>query len=227
MPSLLQEFLSPSRASLKICGVTSSSDANELAARGVHALGINFWPQSKRFCAPETASGFLPALKNRLLRVGVFVNADPALPRRLLAEDQIDLAQFHGDESLSYCESFREDGLPFLKAVGVPKGGVARTAMMEALDYSRQALLFDAAAPGIYGGTGETIDWEDVAWFVSNNSSTSVLLAGGINPGNASDALATVRPAAIDIASGAESASGLKDFAKVDALLAAVQAHNG
>lgn len=193
----------------------------------MHALGINFWPPSKRYCPPETASDFLPALKNRILRVGVFVNADPDLPRQLLEDDQIDLAQFHGDESLAYCEYFQKSGFPFLKAVGVPQGGVARTAMTEALNYSKEALLFDAAAPGLYGGTGETIDWNDVAWFVSNNPSTSVLLAGGIKPENAADALATVRPAVIDIASGAESAPGIKDFAKVGALLEAVRDHNG
>ena len=77
MPTLLRQFLDPAVPSLKVCGVTLRTDAEQLVARRVPALGVNFWPQSKRYCAPAEAAGFLSPLKDRILRVGVFVNADP------------------------------------------------------------------------------------------------------------------------------------------------------
>jgi phosphoribosylanthranilate isomerase len=86
-----------------------------------------------------------------------------------------------------------------------------------------QALLLDAPAPGVYGGTGETFDWSVAAAFIKRHPALPVILAGGIVPGNAADALAAVHPAALDVASGSESAPGIKDFEKVSALLAAVR----
>ena len=84
--SPLERFLDPSSPSLKICGITSGEDADGLVNRGVEALGVNFWESSKRFCPVARAREFLPGLAGRIVRVGVFVNADPALPRSLLEE---------------------------------------------------------------------------------------------------------------------------------------------
>ena len=219
MPALLNSFLSPATPTLKICGITPASDAERLAELGVDALGINFWDQSKRYCPPQTASEFLPALANRILRVGVFVNADPSLPRQLLADGLVDVVQFHGDEDLPYCQAFAEAQLPFIKAVGVAE----ESDLPSALRYPACALLLDAHAPGLYGGTGQTIDWTAVARFLAGGATPPVILAGGITPENASAALRSTGACALDVASGAESSPGTKDFAKVRALLAAVR----
>jgi len=215
---LLDSFLSSAAPSLKICGVTTVDDANRLTELGVHALGVNFWPESRRYCPPNTARQFLPPLKDRILRVGVFVNADPALPRNLLADDLIDVAQLHGDEDPAYCEAFAGEDLPFFKAIGVTED----SNLASALQCPANGILLDAHAPGVYGGTGRTIDWETVTQFIDHHSSPPVILAGGITPQNAAEALRTTRACALDVASGAESSPGIKDFEKVSALLETV-----
>ena len=218
MHPLLDSFLSSAAPSLKICGVTTVDDANRLTELGVHALGVNFWPESRRYCPPNTARQFLPTLKDRILRVGVFVNADPALPRSLLADDLIDVAQLHGDEDPAYCEAFAEEDLPVFKAIGVTED----SNLASALQCPANGILLDAHAPGVYGGTGRTIDWETVTQFIDHHPSPPVILAGGITPQNAAEALRTTRACALDVASGAESSPGIKDFEKVSALLETV-----
>jgi phosphoribosylanthranilate isomerase len=213
---VLARFLDPSFPSLKICGVTTDYDASRLALLGVDALGVNFWPQSKRYLAPR-AAGFLQDQAGKILRVGVFVNAGVDLPQRLFEEGLIDLVQLHGDETPDDACILAEAGVPFIKAFGVES--VADLA--KARDFHAHGILLDAHAPGVYGGTGETIDWKLARKFAQENPDLPVILAGGITPANVTEALLTAKPAAIDVASGAESAPGVKDFDKVAALLSA------
>ncbi len=212
-------FLSPAKPSLKICGVTLAADAERLVAMGVEALGANFWPKSKRYLAPEQAD-FLKTLEGKILRVGVFVNAGPDLPIRLFQEGFIDLVQLHGDETPDDARPLVEAGIPFVKALGVR--GAADLAV--ARDFGASGILLDAHAPGVYGGTGETIDWDLAASFVLAHPDLPLILAGGITAANAAEAIAAVNPVALDVASGAESSPGVKDFGKVEALLAACRA---
>ena len=116
--SLLERFLDPAVVSLKICGVTTRDDADRLAMIGVDALGVNFWPMSKRYLPPEDAV-WLRDLDGRILRVGVFVNEPPELPLRLVSEGLLDVVQLHGDETPEDAAAFREAGIPFIKAIGV------------------------------------------------------------------------------------------------------------
>lgn len=211
-----ESFLSPFPTSLKICGVTLPSDAERLVDLGVDALGANFWPQSKRYLDPAEA-GFLRELSGKILRVGVFVNAGSDLPRRLVEEGIIDVVQLHGDETPEDARVFRDAGIPFLKAIGVR--GLSDLA--SAHDFGAEAILLDAHAPGVYGGTGQTIDWDLARRFIEENATLPLILAGGITPENVVEAVAAVRPAALDVASGAELSPGVKDFAKVEALLGA------
>ena len=215
---LLARFLDPATVALKICGVTTRDDARELVALGVDALGVNFWPQSKRFLAPEHA-GWLRELAGRILRVGVFVNEPAALPLRLIREGLLDVVQLHGDETPEDMLPYQDAGVPVFKALGV------RTLadLERAAAYGAQAILLDAHAPGVYGGTGEMFDWSNAIAFKSRHPRLPLILAGGIVPANAALAAATVRPAALDVASGAELSPGRKDFRKVSALLAAVK----
>jgi phosphoribosylanthranilate isomerase len=214
---LLERFLDPANVSLKICGVTTREDAERLVGLGVDALGVNFWPKSKRYLAAENA-GWLRGMAGRILRVGVFVNEDPELPLRLLREGLLDAIQLHGDETPQDAVPYQNAGVPFFKAIGVK----TIEDLDRAADFGARAVLLDAHAPGVYGGTGETFDWNSAIDFKSRHPELPVILAGGIVPENAARASEAVRPAALDVASGAELAPGIKDFDKVAALLAAL-----
>lgn len=213
----LASFLDPASVSLKICGVTTRADAEQLVAMGVDALGVNFWPKSKRYLSPANAT-WLADLAGKILRVGVFVNEPAELPLRLIREGYLDLVQLHGDETPDDAAAFRDAGVPFIKAIGVK----TRADLDRAAEYGAMGILLDAHAPGIYGGTGEVFDWEVASAFRRENASLPIILAGGIVPENAGLAAMSVMPAALDIASGAELSPGIKDFQKVAAFLTAL-----
>ena len=215
--SPLERFIDPASTSLKICGVRTRDDAERLAAMGVDALGVNFWPKSKRYLNPEDAEWLLE-MAGKILRVGVFVNESPELPLRLVREGYLDAIQLHGDESPEDAAPFRDAGIPFIKAIGVK----TVSDLDRATAFGAAAILLDAHAPGVYGGTGEVFDWDIAADFVKNHPALPVILAGGIVPENAASAVAAVRPVALDVASGAEISPGLKDFTKVAAFLNAM-----
>lgn len=185
---------------------------------GVDAMGINFWPQSKRYLSPDAATSILKNSSGQITRVGVFVNAEASLPRQLLSDGLIDIAQFHGDESPQYCATFADASLPFIKAIGVNN----QDSLRNISDYRADAILLDTPAPGVYGGTGEVFDWTHAQYFIKQHPEIPVLLAGGITPENARQAIEQVHPAALDIASGAELSPGIKDFDKVAALLRSI-----
>ena len=98
-----------------------------------------------------------------------------------------------------------------------------KASLQNITDYRANAILLDTPAPGVYGGTGETFDWTHAQTFINEHPDIPVLLAGGITPENAADAISQVHPAALDVASGAELSPGIKDFDKVKALLACTQ----
>jgi phosphoribosylanthranilate isomerase len=214
---LLERFLNPATVSLKICGVTVRGDAERLVALGVDALGVNFWPRSKRYLAPENAA-WLTGLAGKILRVGVFVNEAPELSLRLIREGLLDAVQLHGDETPEDAVVYQEAGVPFFKAIGVQ----TLDDLTRAADFHANAILLDAHAPGVYGGTGETFDWNAALDFKKSHPEIPIILAGGIIPENSALAANTVHPAALDVASGAELSPGIKDFDKVAALLAAL-----
>jgi len=215
---MLARFLDPATVSLKICGVTTRDDAERLAALRVDALGVNFWPRSKRYLAPQDA-GWLRDLAGRILRVGVFVNEPAELPLRLVRDGLLDVVQLHGDETPEQAAVYQNAGVPFIKAFGVK----TPEDLAQAAAYGAAAILLDAHAPGVYGGTGVTFDWNAAIAFKSRHPHLPLMLAGGIVPENAALAATAVRPAALDVASGAELSPGLKDFTKVTALLAALR----
>lgn len=214
---MLERFLNPATVSLKICGVTTRGDAEHLVALGVDALGVNFWPHSKRFL-PADLADWLREFAGKILRVGVFVNEPAALPLRLIRDGLLDVVQLHGDETPEDARIYQQEGVPFFKALGV------RTAadIERAADFGARAILLDAFAPGIHGGTGEAFDWDAAIEFKVRHPNIPLILAGGIVPENAELAAASVRPAALDVASGAELSPGIKDFGKISALLAAL-----
>ena len=212
---MLDEFFS-STPSLKICGVTTLEDAERLAELRVSALGFNFWPSSKRYCSPEHASTIASHVAGDIVRVGVFVNNSRDLASELIDECLIDVVQLHGDETEEDINFFLDQRIPVIRAIS------ANHLPDYELPSRNFALLIDTPAGKDYGGTGEIFDWSIAQEFAEKHPGIPILLAGGINPTNAAEALAAVNPAALDVATGAEESPGHKDFEKVQALLDAL-----
>jgi phosphoribosylanthranilate isomerase len=202
---------------VKICGITRPEDAEQAAALGAWAIGFVLWPGSKRAADPAVAAGIARALRRRVETVGVFVN--PTLDEVVHAVEGIGLAhvQLHGDEGPSFCTAVAErTGARVIKALRVGSGADIRAAER----YHTDLHLLDAAAGAAYGGTGRTWDWDLVA---QRRSKIPLILSGGLTPENVAEAVAAVRPWAVDVSSGVEAAPGVKDPAKVEAFFAAAQ----
>ena len=211
-----RDFLAPRADGLpkvKICGVTTAEDAREVAAAGADAVGINFWPRSKRYVAMESARAWLPDVA--VARVGVFVNATIAEITAVMESGLIDYAQLHGDETPEFVQVLVERGVRIVKALGVKD----EASLAGLRDFPTEGILLDAHCSGEYGGVGETFDWELARRVVSDNPDRRIILAGGLTPDNVREAIDTVQPFAVDIASGAESAPGVKDLVKVRQLV--------
>lgn len=196
------------RTGVKICGITAGDQAEAVVAAGADAIGINFWPRSKRFVALEEATPWLRDLENTVPRVAVTVNATDDELRRLHESGAIDFLQLHGDETPERVRSLAGEGLPVFKALGVRD----RVSLDAAAVYDSPTLLLDAYAPVDYGGTGETMDWALGAEAVEKFPDREIVLAGGLTPGNVAAAIRQVHPAGVDVASGVESAPGVKDL---------------
>lgn len=201
------------RTRIKICGITRPEHAQAAAALGADALGLVFYPPSPRFLGWDQARQVAVAIPAFVSVVGLFVNAEPATVREVLAEVPLQLLQFHGEEDEGYCRAF---GLPYIKAARV----VPELDLVEyALRFpSAQALLLDAYVEG-YGGRGRTFDWS----LIPARLPKPVILSGGLDPQNVVHAVRAVRPWAVDVSSGVESAKGIKDEQKIAAFIAGVR----
>jgi phosphoribosylanthranilate isomerase len=211
-------FVETDRIAVKICGVTSESDALSACDAGADALGFNFWPKSKRYVEPEHFSQWGRELPESTERVGVFVNAEPREVFRLLETGVIHAAQFHGNETVQYYHRFSEN-FGTLKAFTV-KDDCSVAAIS---NFPAASILLDAYCPGEYGGSGASFDWSLGRRFVLENPDRRVVLAGGLRPDNVAVAAAGVIPAAVDVATGVESAPGIKDRFRVNDFIAAVR----
>ncbi|MFO1294051.1 MAG: phosphoribosylanthranilate isomerase [Rubrivivax sp.] len=189
------------RTRVKICGLTREADVAAAVAAGADAVGFVLWPGSARCVSAHRAGELARRLPPFVTPVLLFVNAAPAeLAAGLEAVPQA-LLQFHGDETPAQCEAAAR---PYLRAARMGEG-------LDLLDFARrfrtaQALLLDAHVPG-YGGAGEVFDWSRVPPGVP----CPVVLSGGLNPANVIDGVLRVRPFAVDVSSGVESARGIKD----------------
>jgi len=202
---------------IKVCGITSLAQALHAAACGVDALGFIFHPPSPRVVTPELVRQIVAALPRRVLTVGVFVNERAETVRQIVGFCGLDLAQFHGDESPEYCRQF--DPAAVIKAV--PPAIASDSAALER--YRVHALLLDARDSSRYGGTGTTVDWKLAAQLARHYP---LILAGGLTADNIGAALAAVRPQAVDLNSGVETAPGQKDPAKLALLVRLIRAHD-
>ena len=193
---------------LKICGITRLVDALHAVKEGATALGFVFWTNSPRAIAPADAKGIIAALPPKVTPVGVFVNESPQALRDVLTLTGIKAVQLHGDETLAEYEFIE---CPLLKSATLEH--LAETARAWPAETT---FLLDAADRVKRGGTGIAVDWDKAALAARNHK---VVLAGGLTPLNVEEAIRTVRPVGVDVASGVEAAPGVKDFAKVSAFL--------
>ena len=204
---------------VKICGITSVDDARMAVDAGAWAIGLIFAEESVRRCEIGTASEIGAAMKRRAEVAGVFVNAPLDEVVELADLCSLTVLQLHGEEGPTYCaEAGRRTGLKVVKAARVrDKASVqALRAYRVGVDFH----LLDAYVDGARGGTGETFPWELAK---TRGSGPPLILSGGITPDNAAEAVTGLHPYAVDSASGTEAAHGVKDPAKVTALIRAVE----
>jgi phosphoribosylanthranilate isomerase len=197
---------------VKICGITRPEDAKAAVAAGADALGFNFWPHSKRYLRPEAARAIIATLPPFVVAVGVFVNEQRDEIERLASRSGIQALQLHGDETPADCTGY---ALPVIRGLRVGADFNAGTLAAFAVS----AYLLDAPAPG-YGGSGTCFDWNLLKGV---QAPSPIILAGGLTPKNVADAVRCVHPYAVDVASGVESAPGIKDASAMRAFVAAAK----
>ncbi len=189
-------------------------DARFAALAGADAIGLNFYEKSPRCIDLATAEEVLPVVPKTVAKVGVFVNAPPDEIERIANLLDLDYLQLHGDEPPEFLGNFVERKL--IRGFRCGEEGFAPIAAYldscKSLGRIPDAVLLDAHRPGEYGGTGQLTDWDSVAQNRELFGDTPLVLAGGLTPFNAADAIKATRPDAVDVASGVESAPRTKDL---------------
>jgi phosphoribosylanthranilate isomerase len=206
---------------VKICGITNLRDAELAVQLGAWALGMIFYEDSPRRCAPEQAQAIVAALRRKAEMCGVFVNAP--LDHVVAESDRLGLSmlQFSGDEGPAFCaEAARRTGARVVKAAQIEAAGDVRDVERFHVDFH----LLDARAKrpskrSLRGGTGETFDWTLAR---AHRSKVPLIVSGGLSSDNVANAIAQTRPYAVDTASGTEAAPGRKDPERLRAFFAAL-----
>jgi phosphoribosylanthranilate isomerase len=199
---------------VKICGITRVEDALAAAQAGAHAIGLIFAAESPRRVSTAVARQVVEALPPFVTPVALFVDPQPAEVERVIGEVGPQLLQFHGDEAPDFCVRF---SVPYIKVARVGPG-------VDLLQYAgryraAKGLLLDAFVEGSRGGTGSTFDWS----LIPAKIPLPLILAGGLDPDNVGDAVRRVRPWAVDVSSGVETAKGIKDAARIAAFIRGVR----
>jgi phosphoribosylanthranilate isomerase len=199
---------------IKICGLTREEDVRAAVDAGADALGLVFYSPSPRFVDLDRAARLARLAPPFVSVVGLFVNAGPRQVLETLAAVPLNMLQFHGDEDEAYCRQFDR---PYIKAARMKAG-------FDLLQYaaafpSAQAILADAFVEA-YGGGSRTFDWA----LIPSGLQKPLILSGGLDASNVGEAIVRVRPAAVDVSSGVETARGIKDAARIRAFIAAAHA---
>jgi phosphoribosylanthranilate isomerase len=205
------------RTRIKICGITREEDARAAAQLGADAIGLVFYAPSPRDVGLEQARAIAAAIPPFVTVVGLLVDPTRDQVESVLRGCPINVLQFHGDEAPDFCCSF---GLPYIKAARVR----ADSDLVQSLSpyHAAQGWLLDAYHDRLYGGSGESFDWR----LIPRDLARPVILSGGLTPDNVGAAVRQVRPWAVDVSSGVESAKGIKDAAKIAAFIAGVKNEN-
>jgi phosphoribosylanthranilate isomerase len=194
---------------VKICGITNLEDARAGAEWGADALGFIFYAGSPRHISLESAAAIISKLPPFVTKVGVFVDAPVEFIRDAIRVTGIDAVQLHGSESPSFCNELARERVGVIKAFRVKDP----SSLQEMGEYRTRVFLLDSYVPGQAGGTGAQFNW-DVA-VEAKRFGKSIILAGGLNPENVSDAVSKVVPYGVDVSSGVEASPGKKDLGKL------------
>jgi phosphoribosylanthranilate isomerase len=213
------------RTRIKICGLTREEDIQAVVAAGADAIGFVFYPKSPRYVTPERAAELMRAVPPFITTVGLFVNHTPDEVAAIARVAPVSLLQLHGDETVADAAAIAAAaGRQFMKVFRVKPD----THPDELLKYEQAnraasplftSLLLDTYVDA-YGGAGKGFDWS----LVPKDLAPRVVLSGGLSVHNATDAVAGVRPYAVDISSGVEASKGIKDARKIADFVAAVRA---
>lgn len=201
---------------IKICGITNIEDALAAVKAGADALGFVFYKQSPRNISPEQASAIIRCLPPFVQIVGLFVNEQLTVVNSIADRCGLDVVQLHGDETPEFCAGVKRRTI---KAFRVRD----QSSLDQIGEYDVAACLLDAWSPAARGGTGETFNWEIAAAAATERC---IILAGGLTPDNVAEAVKAVRPYAVDVSSGVESAPGRKNSYKVLRFIRAVKEHH-
>ena len=199
---------------IKVCGITRPEDGKAAAELGVDAIGLVFFPGSARAVTPAQAGAIIAALPPFVTVVGLFVDAERTTVNDVLRQVPLHLLQFHGSEGGDYCGSF---AIPFIKAV--PMGSDVDVARYEREFPGAAGLLLDSHGAARTGGSGVTFDWQRIP----AERHKPIILAGGLGPDNVAQAVARVKPFAVDVSSGVESSKGIKDVGLMAAFVQGVK----
>lgn len=206
-----------SRTRIKICGLTRLEDVEVAVEAGADAIGLVFYPPSPRAVDPSAAARLAKAIPPFVTTVGLFVNPDAAFVHEVLRQVPLQLLQFHGDEDQAACGAY---GLPWIKAARMRPG--IDLLEFSLLHSSASGILLDAFVDG-YGGGGKVFDWS----LIPDGLQHPVILSGGLDPDNVGEAVRRVRPWAVDVSSGVESAKGIKNAALIEAFISGVRRADG
>ena len=204
------------RTRIKICGVRELENAELCVELGVWAIGLNCYRRSPRRVAVADAEAIGQVVKRRIQTVGVFVNAKMDRVVQLAERCHLTTLQFHGDEGPQYCgEVARRTGLRVIKAQRIRTLGDLNELERFQVDFH----LLDSGGTGVYGGSGRTFDW-DIARSI--RAPQPFIVGGGLTPENVGEAIKTMLPFGVDVASGVESSPGQQDPARIAKFVDAV-----
>ncbi|MEO7116489.1 MAG: phosphoribosylanthranilate isomerase [Caldimonas sp.] len=197
------------RTRIKICGVSQPTDVDAAVDAGADAVGLVLHPGSARFVDVDAAARLARRLPPFVTPVALFVNAEPAQVRAVVAAIPGVVIQFHGDETPAECAAFMR---PFFKVARMMPG-------LDLLDFARrygeaQGLLLDAHVAG-FGGAGKVFDWSLVPAGFSTDIGRRLVLSGGLHAANVVAGILQLRPWAVDVSSGVESSPGVKNAGEI------------
>jgi phosphoribosylanthranilate isomerase len=202
---------------VKFCGITNMDDAAEAVRLGAWAIGLIHFEGSPRCVEEGVAAQIGAAFRRKCEVVGVFVNPELEEVDRAAENAGLTMVQLNGEEGPQLCaEVARRTGLKVVKAIHVASAADVHNAEAHRTDFH----LFDRRRKGLWGGSGESFDWELLR---GHRSEVPAILAGGLRPGNVAAAIAVAHPYAVDVASGVEAEPGRKDHAAMAAFFEAAQ----
>lgn len=213
-------FPDSARQSVKICGITRPEQAEEIFTLGADAVGINLWPQSKRHMPLTVAMNTLTGVAAQHALVAVLVNANADLINAAIGSGLFQALQLHGDETPRDVERLMNRSVNVIKALQVRDAA----SLTQIGDFPCQAILLDAYNPGTYGGGGHAFPWELAVRAKEMFPDKQIVLSGGLNADNVRLAVQQTCPVAVDVASGVESAPGVKDLSLVTRFIAEARA---